>query len=84
MKPVPIADKVIAVTGGARGIGLAIAKSLQELGAKVAIGDIDEAAVTEAGSRLGLPICRNPGQQTGHATNVAAPSRSHRQHRVDG
>jgi short-subunit dehydrogenase len=51
-------EKVIAVTGGARGIGLAIASALHGAGAKVAIGDIDEAAVNEAGSRLGLKMYR--------------------------
>ncbi|HEX3545602.1 MAG TPA: SDR family oxidoreductase [Mycobacterium sp.] len=44
--------KVIAVTGGARGIGHATAKTLRQLGAKVAIGDVDEAAVKEAGTDL--------------------------------
>ena len=41
MKAGAVADKVIAITGGARGIGLAIAKELQRLGGKVAVGDID-------------------------------------------
>lgn len=50
--------KVVAVTGGARGIGLAIATALQKSGAKVAIGDIDEAAVTASGARLGLDLYR--------------------------
>ncbi|MGE2815118.1 SDR family oxidoreductase [Mycobacterium heidelbergense] len=36
-----VADKVIAITGGARGIGLAIATVLRDLGGKVAVGDID-------------------------------------------
>jgi NAD(P)-dependent dehydrogenase (short-subunit alcohol dehydrogenase family) len=49
-----INGKVIAVTGGARGIGLATAKSLHRLGAKVAIGDVDEVAVKEAGTDHGL------------------------------
>ncbi|WP_425326215.1 SDR family oxidoreductase [Mycobacterium kubicae] len=54
-----VAEKVVAVTGGARGIGLAIAAALHGQGAKVAIGDIDEAAVVESGSRLGLPVSRS-------------------------
>lgn len=53
-RSVSLSGKVIAVTGGARGIGLAIASVLQGLGAKVAVGDIDESALAEAGGRLGL------------------------------
>ena len=51
-----VAGKVIAVTGGARGIGLAIATVLHDSGAKVAIGDIDEPAANEAGRAFEL--CR--------------------------
>ncbi|MGZ5398279.1 MAG: SDR family oxidoreductase [Mycobacterium sp.] len=49
-----INGKVVVVTGGARGIGLATARTLNELGAKVAIGDVDEAAVKETGADLDL------------------------------
>jgi NAD(P)-dependent dehydrogenase (short-subunit alcohol dehydrogenase family) len=41
--------KVIAITGGARGIGFATASALVALGAKVAIGDVDETAVKQSG-----------------------------------
>jgi NAD(P)-dependent dehydrogenase (short-subunit alcohol dehydrogenase family) len=49
-----IEQKVVAITGGARGIGLAIATLLHRRGARVAIGDIDGDAANMVGSRLGL------------------------------
>ena len=47
-----VSGKVVVVTGGARGIGYATAKTLHQLGARVAIGDVDEVAVKEAGTDL--------------------------------
>ena len=46
-------DKVAVVTGGAQGIGLAIARALGEAGATVVIGDVDEAKAKDAAAGLG-------------------------------
>ena len=48
----------VAITGAARGIGLATAAVLHDAGARVAIGDIDESAVHAAGDQLGLAVHR--------------------------
>jgi short-subunit dehydrogenase len=49
----PIAGRVVAITGGARGIGLATARLLAARGARVAVGDLDGAAAERAGAELG-------------------------------
>jgi NAD(P)-dependent dehydrogenase (short-subunit alcohol dehydrogenase family) len=49
-----VSGRVVAITGGARGIGFATATRLIADGAKVAIGDIDEVRLKEAASELGI------------------------------
>ncbi|HEY2228875.1 MAG TPA: SDR family oxidoreductase [Xanthobacteraceae bacterium] len=51
-------DKVAIVTGGARGIGLAIVRRYVAEGAKVVIADIDAAAGAAAANELGPTNCR--------------------------
>lgn len=48
-----IAGKVAAVTGAGRGIGLAIATRLANQGMQVALGDLNEEAVTRAAETIG-------------------------------
>jgi NAD(P)-dependent dehydrogenase (short-subunit alcohol dehydrogenase family) len=48
--------RVVVVTGGARGIGLATAGALRTRGARVAIGDIDPEAASAAATSLGADV----------------------------
>lgn len=52
-RPVNLRGAVVAVTGGARGIGLAIAEALQAAGARVSLGDVDVALAQREAQRLG-------------------------------
>ncbi|HWD77083.1 MAG TPA: SDR family oxidoreductase [Solirubrobacteraceae bacterium] len=59
--PRSLAGKIVAITGGARGIGRATASALIAQGARVAIGDIDaplaETTASDLGSgTIGLPL----------------------------
>ena len=44
--------RVAVITGGAKGIGWAIAEALSDAGAKIEIADIDTDAAAEAAGRL--------------------------------
>ncbi len=59
--PRPLAGKVVAITGGARGIGRATAKALIAQGARISIGDIEaslaeQTAAELGGGTVGLPL----------------------------
>ncbi len=59
--PRPLAGRVVAITGGARGIGAATAAALIAQGARVAIGDLDaplaqRTAQELGGETIGLPL----------------------------
>jgi NAD(P)-dependent dehydrogenase (short-subunit alcohol dehydrogenase family) len=55
-EPRPLAGKVVAITGGARGIGRATAEALQRKGAKVAIGDVDGEGARRTAGELGSGV----------------------------
>lgn len=47
-----LSDKVVLITGGARGIGLAIANSAAARGAKIAVVDLDEDVAAETATTI--------------------------------
>jgi len=51
--PRSLSNKVVAITGAARGIGNATARALAREGALVAIGDLDGALAAEAAEKIG-------------------------------
>ncbi|MGQ4618620.1 SDR family NAD(P)-dependent oxidoreductase [Nocardia sp. R7R-8] len=51
-----IEGRAVAITGAARGIGLATAKALHRRGAKLVLGDIDGDVVAEAAASIGADV----------------------------
>ena len=51
-----IAGRVVAVTGGGRGIGLATVRALTARGARVAVGDLDADLAAQAGGELAVAL----------------------------
>jgi NADP-dependent 3-hydroxy acid dehydrogenase YdfG len=52
-EPRSLQGKVVAITGGARGIGKATAQALVRKGAKVAIGDLDKTLAEQTAEQIG-------------------------------
>jgi glucose 1-dehydrogenase len=63
-------NRVAIVTGGAHGIGLAIATRYAAEGAKVVIADVDAAAGEAAASALGAARCRFVATDVGEARDA--------------
>jgi len=61
-----LSDLKIIVTGGASGMGRHFAVRLVEAGAQVAIGDVNEAGLTET-----VGLCKGPGKVHSRKLNVA-------------
>jgi NAD(P)-dependent dehydrogenase (short-subunit alcohol dehydrogenase family) len=49
-------DKIVVITGGARGIGFATARALDALGARVVIGDLDKDGTRRAAKDIGSSV----------------------------
>jgi NAD(P)-dependent dehydrogenase (short-subunit alcohol dehydrogenase family) len=65
---IPISGRTVAITGGARGLGLATARELASRGARVAIGDLDGAL-----ARVEAAALPGAGPHAGFALDVTDP-----------
>jgi NADP-dependent 3-hydroxy acid dehydrogenase YdfG len=66
--PRSLAGKVVAITGGARGIGRATASALIAQGARIAIGDIDSSLAERTAQELGAGTIGLPLDVTDRAS----------------
>jgi NAD(P)-dependent dehydrogenase (short-subunit alcohol dehydrogenase family) len=76
---------VAAITGGARGIGLAAARLLTIMGARVVLMDRDEAQAVEAAASIGPEAARGQGLDVTDEAGIRAAFRSvmDRERRLD-
>ena len=73
--PRSLAGRVVAITGGARGIGRATAAALITQGARIAIGDIDASLAARTAQWLGGGTIGLPLDVTDHASFGDLPQR---------
>jgi NAD(P)-dependent dehydrogenase (short-subunit alcohol dehydrogenase family) len=66
-----LTGKVVAITGGGRGIGCAIAQALAREGARVAVGDLDRELAEQTAAALGEPALGLALDVTDHAGLLA-------------
>ncbi|GAA5099541.1 SDR family oxidoreductase [Nocardia iowensis] len=71
MNRISLQGKVVAITGGARGIGAATARAFAERGAHVAIGDVDVAQCARTAADIGPGIVSAPLDVTDRASFTA-------------
>jgi NAD(P)-dependent dehydrogenase (short-subunit alcohol dehydrogenase family) len=69
--PRSLTGKVVAITGGGRGIGRAIAQALAREGARVAVGDLDRESAEQTAAELGEPAVGLALDVTDHAGLIA-------------
>ena len=74
-----LSGKVVAITGGARGIGKSTAQALVRKGCRVAIGDLDLGLAEEAAASLGGGVVALPLDVTDRASFTAFVDEAERQ-----
>ena len=80
MNQLDLAGRTAVITGGARGIGLAIAERMLASGAAVALWDLDEATAQQAASRLGKAASAHRVEMTDESSVRAATEASLARH----